>query len=485
MLEKNIDCEVLIIGSGPGGSITAALLAEAGQDVVLVEEGPYSKNSGKSYTLEEMNQKYRNGGLTPAFGKTKITYIEPRCMGGGSEINAGLYHRPLKEKLDEWRADYQIDNFEEKALIPFYEANERELSISTVPDGAGPASMKIQTGAEKMNWESHEIPRFWKYSKNDDGSFKGTRQSMSKTFIPRAERRGCRLLPNTKAKRIALHGNAGRYAQAISTNEMGEETNLKIHFRYVFVCGGAVQTPTLLRRSGIKKNIGDSLAMHPMVRMPALFSEKVNEEHRGVPVHQVQEFKPHLTLGCSLGTPPFLALWLADHPGNIRDRLKHWPNMAVYYAATITQKRGTIRNLPWLDEPFVRLPLTSKDMELLGEGLYKLGRLLFSVGAVELLPPVLGSPIIRKEQDLEIFKKRLPHGKANITTIHLFSSCPMGEDTRRCAVNSFGKLHGFENIYINDASILPGAPGVNPQGTIMALARRNVDHFLQNLKPNI
>jgi choline dehydrogenase-like flavoprotein len=215
MLEKNIDCEVLIIGSGPGGSITAALLAEAGQDVILAEEGPYSKSPGKSYTLDEMNQKYRNGGLTPAFGKTKITYIEPRCMGGGSEINAGLYHRPLKEKLDEWRADYQIDNFEEKALIPFYEANERELSISTVPDGAGPASMKIQTGAEKMNWESHEIPRFWKYSKNDDGSFKGTRQSMSKTFIPRAEKRGCRLLPNTKVKRIALHGNAGRYAQAI------------------------------------------------------------------------------------------------------------------------------------------------------------------------------------------------------------------------------------------------------------------------------
>jgi choline dehydrogenase-like flavoprotein len=262
---------------------------------------------------------------------------------------------------------------------------------------------------------------------------------------------------------------------------MGEETNLKIHFRYVFVCGGAVQTPALLRRSGIKKNIGDSLAMHPMVRMPALFNERVNEEHRGVPVHQVQEFKPNLTLGCSLGTPPYLALWLADHPGNIRDRLKHWPNMAVYYAATITQKRGTIRNLPWLDEPFVRLPLTSKDMEFLGEGLYKLGRLLFSVGAVELLPPVLGYPIIRREQDLEIFRKRLPHGKANITTIHLFSSCPMGEDTRRCAVNSYGKLHGFENIYLNDASILPGAPGVNPQGTIMALARRNVDQFLQNL----
>jgi len=482
MPEQNIDCEVLIIGSGPGGSITAALLAEAGRDVILVEEGPYSKSPGKSYTLDEMNRKYRNGGLTPAFGKTKITYIEPRCMGGGSEINAGLYHRPLNEKLNEWKTNYQIDNLVDDSLAPFYEANEKELTISTVPDGAGPASIKIQAGAEKMKWESHEIPRFWKYSKNDDGSFKGTRQSMSETFIPRAENKGCRLLPNTKVKRIVLQGNEGKYAQALSTDDMGITTNLRIYFRNVFVCGGAVQTPALLRRSGIKKNIGDSLAMHPMVRMPALFNEKVNEEHRGVPVHQVQEFKPNLTLGCSLSTPPYLSLWLADHPGNIQERLKRWPNMAVYYAATITQKRGTIRNLPWLDEPFVRLPLTSRDMEFLGEGLYKLGRLLFSVGAVELLPPVLGYPLIRKEQDLEIFKKRLPQGKSNITTIHLFSSCPMGEDTRKCAVNSYGKLHDFKNIYINDASMLPGAPGVNPQGTIMALARRNVDRFLQDLQ---
>ena len=166
MPEQNIDCEVLIIGSGPGGSITAALLAEAGRDVILVEEGPYSKSPGKSYTLDEMNRKYRNGGLTPAFGKTKITYIEPRCMGGGSEINAGLYHRPLNEKLNEWKTNYQIDNLVDDSLAPFYEANEKELTISTVPDGAGPASIKIQAGAEKMRWESHEIPRFWKYFPN-------------------------------------------------------------------------------------------------------------------------------------------------------------------------------------------------------------------------------------------------------------------------------------------------------------------------------
>ncbi|OQB91089.1 MAG: Cholesterol oxidase precursor [Verrucomicrobia bacterium ADurb.Bin118] len=66
-------------------------------------------------------------------------------------------------------------------------------------------------------------------------------------------------------------------------------------------------------------------------------------------------------------------------------------------------------------------------------------------------------------------------------TIHLFSSCPMGEDRKRCATDSFGRLHGFTNLRINDASLLCTAPGVNPQGTIMALARRNVLQFLGHL----
>jgi choline dehydrogenase-like flavoprotein len=57
----------------------------------------------------------------------------------------------------------------------------------------------------------------------------------------------------------------------------------------------------------------------------------------------------------------------------------------------------------------------------------------------------------------------------------------MGEDTRRCAVDSFGKLHSARNIYVNDASILPNTPGVNPQGTILAIAQRNADRYLGRL----
>jgi len=45
--------------------------------------------------------------------------------------------------------------------------------------------------------------------------------------------------------------------------------------------------------------------------------------------------------------------------------------------------------------------------------------------------------------------------------------------------DSFGRVHGHDNLYVSDASLLCTAPGVNPQGSIMALARRNALAFLQ------
>jgi len=115
----------------------------------------------------------------------------------------------------------------------------------------------------------------------------------------------------------------------------------------------------------------------------------------------------------------------------------------------------------------------------LGKGLDRLCDLLFKAGAIELFPSVKGYSSFKSIDDLNHFQNHLPHKKTNITTVHLFSSCPMGEDIRKCAVDSYGKLHDYDNIYLSDGSILPSAPGVNPQGTIMALAMRNVLRFLE------
>jgi choline dehydrogenase-like flavoprotein len=82
-----------------------------------------------------------------------------------------------------------------------------------------------------------------------------------------------------------------------------------------------------------------------------------------------------------------------------------------------------------------------------------------------------------KIESIRWLDERLPRKGLSLTTVHAFSSCPIGERRERCAADSYGKVFDYENLYLNDASMLPDSPGVNPQGGIMALARRNALRF--------
>ncbi len=479
MKRQRLDCDVLVVGSGPGGATTACLLAEAGHDVLLVEEGRnLSLDSAVPYSLDEIDQKYRNGGLTPSFGKTNVTYIEGRCVGGGSEINAALCHPPMPETLEQWKVIYQIDEFGEKALAPYLEDVFRDLTVSFLPYELGPASRKIKEGADAMGWKSEEVARFWHYPEKCDSHEKGSRQSMTATMVPRALAAGCRLRSRTRVRRLGLKGHRAVFADAVSRGPDGTRQALRIHFEQVFVCGGPIQTPTILRRSGLKGKVGKGLTMHPMLRMPVRFDEEVNDPSYGVPVQQVVEFKPQLTLGCSNASLPHLVMWLGGQVQDRERKLAEWRKMALFYVLVMGTRRGFVRSLPGTEEAFAYYPINDEDLALLVEGLYRLGKMLFAVGAKEIFSPVAGAASITDERDLGILRTGLPQGKMSISTIHLFATCPMGGDPRRAVVDSFGKMLDMDNIWINDASILPAGTGVNPQATLMAVARRNVARWL-------
>tara|TARA_Y100000748_G_C15160330_1_gene357543 strand:- start:158 stop:517 length:360 start_codon:yes stop_codon:yes gene_type:complete len=115
---------------------------------------------------------------------------------------------------------------------------------------------------------------------------------------------------------------------------------------------------------------------------------------------------------------------------------------------------------------------------LLSDALKKMCLLLFNAGAIKIYPSIHGYGEISHISDVEKIPTILSKKTTSLMTIHLFSSCPMGENQKICPADSYGKLKSEKNIYINDGSLLPSAPGVNPQGTIMAIARRNVHHFL-------
>ena len=473
---SELRAQVVVIGSGPGGAISAHLLAEHGKDVLILEEGlDLPLESCRPFSIQEMAQKYRAGGLNPAVGNAKITFVEGCVVGGGSEINSGLYHRTPTVMLERWQREFQL-HLTEDVLRPHFEYCEDALHVGLSPVRPPLASRKLGEGAEALGWRSMEVPRWYKFETPRRGEQpEGIRQSMSRTFLPRAVKAGARLQPGTRVQRLQRSGN-GWVVHAKS-----REGEVEVRADTVFVCGGAVQTPLLLRRSGVTRNVGNSLAMHPTVKVVALFEEEVNHENLGVPVHQVKEFAPRWTFGCSISSPPYLALALSDQPNFEQELKTRWRQMAIYYAALQGPTNGRIRSVWGCSDPLIRYHLSPEDLRDLATGMRRLCQMLLAAGARRVYPSFVGAQAIDREDQLSTVPGMLPPHRSNLMTIHLFSSCPMGDDRDRCAADSFGRIHEAPNLLVNDASLIPSAPGVNPQGTVMALAHRNTLHFLNRL----
>jgi choline dehydrogenase-like flavoprotein len=472
----DLETEVLVVGSGAGGAPTAAILAEAGFDVLVLEEGPMVRQGEVTpFSLEQMDRQYRAGGVTVALGLPSIAYTEGCCAGGGTEINSGLYRRPPEDVLDRWRTRHQVADLRTDDVYAICDDVERELSVQPVPGGQTAASEALRRGAAALGWQHDEIPRWMDYAAGP-AARQGRRRSMTETYLPQAESAGARILTGHRVDRLIV--DAGRATRAQLTTADGRPST--VDFAHVIVCAGAIQSPALLQRSGLHRSIGRTLAVHPTVKLAARFDDPVNVPD-DVPVHQVKEFAPDLSFGGSASGPGLVALALSDSWSRFRDAVTDWPNVAVYYAAITSEGHGRVRSLPGLRDPLVTYRLTRRDRALLGQGLARLAHLLLRAGATEVYPSYRGAPVVRRPADLATVAGTFGASRASVMTVHLCSTVPFGESTGSAA-DSYGFVRGTTNVHVNDASLLPDAPGVNPQGSVMAVAVRNARHFVETTK---
>jgi choline dehydrogenase-like flavoprotein len=242
------------------------------------------------------------------------------------------------------------------------------------------------------------------------------------------------------------------------------------------VCAGAIGTAALLRRSGVGQGVGRTLRLHPTVKLAARFDEPL-QAAADVPVHQVKPRGGDISFGGSASRPGMVALALADDWEANRSIAGEWDRMGVYYAAIRPQGRGHVIPVPGLREPVVTFALTRRDMAHLADGMVDLARLLLAAGARSVHPGVAGGGAVTSPAQADRLRALVTRGGTSVMTVHLFSTVPMGE-APGCPADSYGTMRGVRNLHVNDASLLPDAPGINPQGTVMAIAARNVAAFL-------
>jgi choline dehydrogenase-like flavoprotein len=482
--------EVLVIGSGAGGSVTALELAARGHDVLVLEEGREwgIEHYGKSPS-EGMRRLYRQRGMTPILGPSPIGYVEGCCVGGSTEINSGFWHRTPREILLRWKSQYDLADSTADELEPHFRWAEEHLGVSNYP-GPYPASTRVfQRGVDAMGWSGTEVPRTAPGCQSSNtcaqGCATGSKQGVGRALIPKARSHGARVLPRCRVSYLLRHKNRITGVVANLEQEDGTECQLRIEAEHVFVCCGPTETPSLLQRSGVKVHVGNTLRIHPMLKVAAAFDERIDAQASVLPLIQVKEFWPDISMGGAFFTAGHTAMLLSENWPVVSNEMARLESMASYYVAVKGTGKGSVRPSV-LDQTasVIRYALTPDDLRHLSVGLARLASLLLAAGARAVYPGVFGLPVIKNEMEsIRWLDELLPLSALSLTTVHAFSSCPMGERADRCATDSFGSVPRYENLYVNDASLLPDSPGVNPQGSVMAFARRNAIRFSERIRP--
>jgi choline dehydrogenase-like flavoprotein len=480
--------QVLVIGSGAGGATTALELARAGYDVCVLEEGSrwdladYGQGS-----LEAMRRLYRRRGMTPILGRVPIGYVEGACVGGSTEINSGFWHRTPREVLLRYKAQFDLQHASVEELAPHFDFAETLLGVGPYDAPLPKSTQVFARGIAAMGWSSQLVPRAAPGCQSTNacanGCPTGKKRGMSRSVLPLAEEAGARILPDCAVQLLLIDRDRVTGVLADLRREDGSRSLVRIDAEHVFVCAGPTETPALLRRSGVRHHVGDTLRIHPMLKVAAVFPERIDAQDSVLPLLQVKEFWPDVSLGGAFFTQGHLAMLLSENWPETRHEMKDYRDIATYYVAVRGSGDGSVRpSLLGEGAPVLRYELSAEDLMHLSKGLARLATLLLAAGAQTVHPTVQGLPSIASEEEaIHWLDARLTRASLGLTTVHAFSSCPIGERRDRCAADSFGRVYGYANLYINDASMLPDSPGVNPQGTVMALARRNAMHFRHTL----
>lgn len=488
--DTRLHCDVVVIGTGAGGAVVAAELAEAGLDVIMLEEGGYNRTEEFTTNASEMVRKmYRDGGASMSIGSPPIVFSEGRTVGGSTVINGGMTWRTPEKILERWAAEDDVDAIAPKRMERYFERVEKYVSARHQdPETIGRDNQLLKQGAEKLGWEVvPNIRNQFHCAGTNNCAFgcpTGAKRSTLVSYVPRALAFGARIYTDCKAERLLRRGKrvVGVEARVVRHDFRPGPRVTVLAAAVVVACGG-IQTPALLLRSGIKSPsgmIGRHLAMHPNVKVIATFDETV-EGYKGVhQAYQVREFQDEGIVMAAVNVPPSVLSMAVPFYGRALGELMRDYNRIVSAGLLVEDSvTGRVRSAPG-GRALAFYDLSDFDAHRLVRGCKLLCELLFAAGARRIVLPFDGVPDLRTPDDVEkVFSKKIPKSHMEVMTVHMMGTCRMGGDPMRHVCDSYGKVYDADGLWIADASLFPSPIGVNPMETIMALATRNAERMLE------
>ncbi|WP_419812104.1 GMC family oxidoreductase N-terminal domain-containing protein [Bacterioplanoides sp.] len=499
-----LDADVIIIGTGAGGGTSAEVLAEAGFRVLMLEEGPLRTTN--DFKMDE-REAYRDMYQESAGRMTKngaMSVLQGRCVGGSTAINWTSSFRTPAETLTFWGENYGVKGFAPEDMTPWFERMEERLNIHHWPVPPNANNAVLRDGAEKVGIEWKSIPRnvssCWNLGYCGTGCPTNAKQSMLVTTIPGALKHQSELVYSARAEKLLLEGNkvAGVEITALGADKNPTGSKLVARAPHVVMACGGINGPALLLRSKVpdpKKRVGKRTFLHPVAFNFAKFDKTIDPYYGAPQTIYSDEYQWKSVdgpVGYKLEVPPLqpglAAVLMLGHGGEHFEALQDLPNthsmMALMRDGFNPESSGGEIELSSDGSPIINYEMNEYLWEGFQRAFLKMAELEFAAGAKAVRVSHLDS---RWYTSLEEAQQHIPtlEFRANAFTAgsaHVMGGLCMGEDLETCVVNSEGKYHYLDNLWVFDGSTFPTSIGANPQLSVYGLACKQANGLVKTMR---
>ena len=504
------DYDAVVVGSGCGGALTAAKLAQAGLKVAVLEKGKHFKRSQLTGSeITALDQLYECGGSLKT-EDTGITVLAGSTFGGGSAVNWACSLRTPSYVRSEW-ASQGLSDFEGARFQNALDTVCEKLRVKTdgvahnkcneiLMKGAKRCGMSVKVAGQNMADVSANAAGAGFISTGDRY---GIKISVLENYLQDAARAGAHFYQECHVLRVVHENGVAKGVEAECVGVGGAMFRVRFNAPTVVSSCGSINTPALLLRSGLKNgNIGKNLRLHPVSAVTAIMPEDV-KIWEGAPMTVVVEAGAMGRDGSGYGFklespsahPPLLASGLEFYsPHDMKEQMIKLSRSFAAIVLCRDKGSGTV-TIDTDGRPRLYYPLDAHDRQSLEDGLVMGLRVASAMGALEVgtgqsgLGGPVALPAEPKDRDdvLEALIARVrklgvaPDFRTGIFSAHQMGTARMGVSPSTSVVKPNCESWDVSGLYVMDASTFPSSSGANPMITTLAIAEMMSTQLVETL----
>ena len=476
--------QVCVVGSGAGGAVAAALLAEAGHEVVVLEEGAHVPKARMTQREEEMYPLLYRDQAQQVTRDGAINVLQGRVLGGSTVVNMADCVPIEGAVLAHWARDFGCDRHGETEVMAAAAEVERVIGANPILQHNRNNTLLME-GGERVGAPG----RAFRHNRVGCvgsgycllGCAYDAKRSAALTWLPRASDAGALLQTEARVDRLEHDGHrvtaaVGRLVDPV-TGLPGAAFTVRAD-RFV-LAAGAIHSPLLLLASKLGgREVGRNLSLQPQAPAAALFADPV-VQWRGVPQSAWLDGHGRATAEGGLegfwlegvaGQPGQAASSIVAPPGEAHEMMRRYGDVAALLCLVPDRPGGRVKRRR-NGRPAITYRFQERWKEELRKGLRLAAHAYLAAGAEAVLLRLAGATPVSSEAELaQLDTLPIRANAGPVISAHPQGTCRMGPSAGSSVVDLDLKLHGCDNLWVMDASVFPTTSSTHTMVPVMSFA---------------